>query len=267
MGQFDLKKATVRLVDGRLATLTTTAGAGVNGELVFTDASKHRGTQNPVTITLTDPGTTHSLSVVVTGPAIVVTLGYATGAINTTATALKAFLDAQPTVAALVTIAQAGTGASLVSAQSVTPLASGARSLQLKIAEGTISYDEKKARKYTKDRGLLSGIMNADEDPMDVKLDTIWEFVTASTGSGTPTPEDVLKNRGEASAWVTTDEDGCNPFCIDIEVRYAPGCNAVADEFITLPYFRYEAINHDFKNAMFATTGKCNVTQATVVRQ
>jgi hypothetical protein len=267
MGQFDLKKAVVKFVDGRKAALTTTAGTGVNGEITLTDVTRHRGTQDPVTITLVDPGTDHSLSVVVTGLDIVVTLGYSLGAIDTTASALKTFLDGQSDVTDLVVITLAGSGAALVSAQVQTPLATGARTLSVKIAEGTISYDEKVARKYTKDRGILSGIMNADQEPMDVKIDAIWEFLTASTGSGTPTPEDVVKQRGEAATWVSTDEDDCNPFCIDIEIHYSPNCDTVEDEFITLPYFRYESINHDFKNAVVAMAGKCNVTQATVVRQ
>lgn len=140
----------------------------------------------------------------------------------------------------------------------------GGNTLTLKIAEGTLSYDEKKPRKYTKDRGLLSSVMNGDEEPVDVKLDVIWEFITASSGS--PTPEDAVKRRGQASAWVSSDSDVCNPYAVDIVIRYLPACSPTQNEKITLTTFRYEAINHDFKNAMLALTGKCNVTQATVTR-
>jgi hypothetical protein len=147
----------------------------------------------------------------------------------------------------------------------VTFLDGDSNSLTLKVAEGTLSYDEKKPRKYTKDRGILSGVMNADQEPVDVKIDLIWEFLTASSG-GTPTPEDVLKNRGEASGWVSSDSDACNPFAVDIVVAYVPNCSPTQNERITLPTFRYESIQHDFKNGVLALTGKCNVTEANVAR-
>lgn len=268
MAQFDLKKATIRFCDGRLATLTTTNTGGVNGRLTLTDKDKHRGTREPVSIALVNPGTNNaSLGIVVTGPNIVVNLATnGSAAITSTAAQVKTAIEADATANALVTVTLPGTGASVVEAQAATDLASGARTLTLKIAEGALTYTEKKPRKYTRDRGELYGIMDADEEPVDVKVDAIWDFIKASSGQ-TPTPEDVMKNRGEASAWVSTDSDSCNPFCVDIEVEYAPNCSGVQKEFIMLECFRYEQLDRALRDGVLSITGKCNVTEAETYRQ
>ena len=267
MAQFDLKKATLRLCDGRLATLTTTAANGVNAQFTLTDKDTHRGTRTPVSIVIVVAGLSTALSVVVVGTVITVNsatdgAGLATSTPNTIKPAIEASVPAN----ALVTVTLPGTGAAVVSAQASTPLATGARTLTLKVNEGTMSYTEKKNRKYTRDRGLLSLVMNADEEPLEAKFDVIWEFITASTG-GTETVEDVLKNRGEASDWVTTDADACNPFAVDIEIEYNPNCGGAQKEFIVLEDFRYENIDHTLKEGVLAFSGKCNVTEASVYRQ
>lgn len=141
-----------------------------------------------------------------------------------------------------------------------------AHELTLKVGEGSLSYTEKKNRKYVKDRGQLSSVVDGDEEPVDVKLDIIWEFIKASTGSGTPTPEDFLKKRGEASSYTSSDADTCAPYAVDIEIFYEPDCSPIEDETITLPDFRYEQIDMNFRDGMISITGKCNAVEATPVR-
>src|SRR6185295_4101703 len=208
MGQFDLKKALINLCDGRQATLTTTAAAGVNGRILLTDVSTHRGTSALPTITIVNAGVSHlTLDVSVTGKDITVTpITDGMGAITSTAADVEAAINGDDDASALVTASLPGTGASAVSAQVKTSLGSGPRVLQVKVADGTISYDEKKARKYTKDRGLLSGIMNADEEPLEVKFDFIWEFLK-SLSPNPPSVKDALKQRNQASSWTSTDSD------------------------------------------------------------
>jgi hypothetical protein len=269
MAQFDLKKAIIKLCDGRLATLTTTAGAGVNAQLTLTDKSRHRGTREPVSIALVNPGTNNAvLGVVVTGVNIVVNLATdGAAAITSTAALVKAAIEANADANALVTVTLPGTGASVVSAQAATDLANGARTLTIYVHEGTISYTEKAPRKYTRNRGRLDKVMDADEEPMDVRFDLIWDFITAETGSGTPTPRDVLKRTGEAAAWESTSDDQCEPFCVDIEIKYDPDCSGVDNEFTMLEEFRYEQVDFNAKEATLSVTGKCNVTEAQVYRE
>lgn len=261
MAQFDLKNAYIRFTDGRLAVLTTTAAAGVNGRFTLTDKSTHRGTRTAITLVIVIGGISTALSIGVVGTIITVT-GATDGAGVGTSTAaqVKTAIEASVAASALVTVTLPGTGAALVSAQASTPLATGPRTLQLKVFEGRMSYVEKKERKYVLDRGKLGTVQNGDEVPVEVKIDVQLEFVTASSGL-TATPEDVLKNRGEAAAWLTTDTDPCNPYCIDVEVEYDPTCSGVKREFLMLECFRNETGDHKLKDGALMLSGKCNVTE------
>lgn len=138
--------------------------------------------------------------------------------------------------------------------------------LTVKIGEGNLTWSEKKPRQYYKDRGRLDTVRDGDEEPVDVKMDATWEFLKASTGD-TPTVEDVLKQRGEASDWVTSAEDPCEPYAVNIEVEYIPPCAGTQKGIITLGDFRYETFDHDLRAGQLSMSGKCNVTEATVVRQ
>jgi len=146
---------------------------------------------------------------------------------------------------------------------------SAQQSLEVKIGEGNLTYDEKKNMEYTKDRGALDTVREGDEEQMDVSFDFTWEFLKAvsTTGAGTPTIEDALKQRGEASDWVSSSSDECEPYAVDVEIHYAPDCGSELDEIITLPDFRYTSLAHDLRAGTVAVTGQCNATEAIIVRQ
>jgi len=148
-------------------------------------------------------------------------------------------------------------------------MGSAQQSLEVKIGEGNLTYDEKRNIDYVLNRSLLDTVKEGDEEPMDVRFDFTWEFLKAvsTTAAGTPTIEDVLKQRGEASAWVSSSSDPCEPFAVDVEVHYVPPCGGELDEIITLPDFRYTSLAHDLRAGTVAVTGQCNATQAVDVRQ
>ena len=138
--------------------------------------------------------------------------------------------------------------------------------LEVKIGEGSMNYNEVKPRDYILNRGLLDSVRDGDETPVDVSFDFVWEFLTAVTDAGIPTIEDALKQRGEASEWVTTSDDPCEPYCVDLEVHYDPACGGDNTEKIVLQYFRYESLDHNLGDSQISCSGKCNVTEATVTR-
>lgn len=139
-------------------------------------------------------------------------------------------------------------------------------SLEVKLGSGNLTYSESKPRVYTNNRGVLDDVRNGDEEPVDVSLDCIWEFLKAKDGDP-PTIEDAFKKRGGAANWVSSDtDDACRPYSVDIVILYTPPCGGVFLEKIVLKNFRYEKINHDARNAQLQITGKCNVTEAVVTR-
>lgn len=137
--------------------------------------------------------------------------------------------------------------------------------LEVRLGEGNFSFTEKKAREYKKNRGKLDSVRNGDEDPLEVKLDFAWIFIKSSTGEAL-TVEDVLKQQGQASTWITAGVDPCEPYCVTMRIFYVPPCAGTKNEIIDLAEFRYEELQHDTKTAMIACTGKCNLTMPTVTR-
>lgn len=142
----------------------------------------------------------------------------------------------------------------------------GPRSLLLKNGEGTFSFVEKKARTYTKDRGALSEVKNADEDPVEWSLDLIYEFLESESGATLPTPREVFNNIGAASTWISSDPDLCRPYSVDIVMEYDPQCSGTDKEVVTIPYSRHEQLDGDVKAGTLKVTGKANVTLVTVDR-
>lgn len=138
--------------------------------------------------------------------------------------------------------------------------------LLVKIGDGNITFKESTPREYVMDKGLLDTVRNADQVPVDVTIDFLWEWLKADTGYP-PTPVDVLKQRGEASAWVSSSSDVCEPYAIDLEVVLDSYCtDGQKKEVILLSDFRHEELNYDLKAGQISCTGKCNITEATITR-
>jgi hypothetical protein len=142
-------------------------------------------------------------------------------------------------------------------------------SLEVKIGDGSISWTEYRAMEYALDRGKLDSVRLADEQPVDVNLEFMWEWVRGTSATATPLdaiqvdPATGLNHLG----WESTSEDECEPFAIDIEVKVEVLCGAVTQtETITLPEFRYEQLDYNIAEGQIATSGKCNVLVVEAVR-
>ncbi len=142
----------------------------------------------------------------------------------------------------------------------------GGRKLEIKIGEGSLSFTENTPREYLLNRGSLDTVRNANEEPMEVNFEFVWEFLSSVGSSATPTIKEVLKQIGEASTWLSTSSDACEPYCVDIEVDYDPGCGGENTELVVLSQFRQETLVHDIADAQVSCTGKCNVTGAVETR-
>lgn len=141
----------------------------------------------------------------------------------------------------------------------------GSNELEMQVLEGAVEWTQKRNVIFVKNRGRLSSVRIGDQIPVDVNMNLKWEFLKSVSGESL-SPEDVLKQRGEAAAWASSDADACRPYAVDIEMNYVPDCGAAEDELIVLNDFRYEKLACDLRNATLKVTGKANVTRATVTR-
>lgn len=148
----------------------------------------------------------------------------------------------------------------------------GSEEIEINVGDGNVTYTEKRNYEYLKNKGALDTVREGDEEPMDVKFEFRWEYLSGSTSTGNyPSIEEALKGTGAAKDWASTSDDACEPYCVDIEIAYDPTSGAPANctgdtETITLRMFRCESFEHDLRAGTVSCTGKCNVTDAEVVR-
>lgn len=138
--------------------------------------------------------------------------------------------------------------------------------VEVKIGDGNITYTENKEYEYELDRGILDTVREGDEQPMDVTIDFVYEFVTTGTGEDI-TPVDALKQQNGAAEFVSSSADACEPYAVDIEVEHDPGaCGGAQKEITIFPDFRYDSLEFDFDEATISVTGRCNATGPTITR-
>ena len=103
-----------------------------------------------------------------------------------------------------------------------------AKRIEIKIGEGNVTWTESKEYEYLLDRGDLDTVKEGDEQPLELSLEFVYEYVTTELGEDI-TPVDALKQGGEASEWVTSATDQCEPYAIDIVIMHCVPCGAVQD--------------------------------------
>jgi hypothetical protein len=137
--------------------------------------------------------------------------------------------------------------------------------LEIKIGEGNLTWSEAKEYEYLLDRGDLDTVKEGDEQPLEISLEFVYEHVTAGTGEDI-TPVDALKQLGDATEWVSSAADQCEPFAVDIVILQCVPCGTTEDEEVVFADFRYESLDYDLEEATIATGGRCNVSEATATR-
>lgn len=150
------------------------------------------------------------------------------------------------------------------------PITVGSHELEVIIGEGNLTYNEQKTMEYRLDRGLLDTVREGDQIPVEISMDFRWDFLKATTTEAVldePTIEDALKQRGGAAFWVSSSDDPCEPYAVDIEIHNNPPCSSAEDEIITLVDYRYESLDHDLRAGTVATSGKSNAVEASITRQ
>ena len=244
MAQFDLKKANMYIVDGYSGPTVTgqinnvagySPGATVIAVDTFTGAVNNG---DRFTIAGESPSTVHTVTA----------HSETTG--NTTS----------------ITFTPALAGAIVDNAA----LTIKAHKLYVRIGEGTLTYDEKRNIKYVTDRGKLDTTREGDEEPIDVKMDFTWIYISADAAlEVTPSITEALKGNGLAGTlgWKSSDTaDPCAPYAVHVHIEYSPPCTQEKKELIVLSNFRYESLGFDAKQGQVSVSGKCNVKEATVSR-
>ena len=137
--------------------------------------------------------------------------------------------------------------------------------VEVKLGDGDLTWTEAREFLYDLDRDVLDAVRQGADQPMSVDLASVFEYVSAESGNP-PTPRDIVYREGEASEWVSSDADQCNPYAIDILVRHCVPCGTDQDSEILLPDFRAESMDFSIQDATISFSGQCNATKATITR-
>lgn len=141
-----------------------------------------------------------------------------------------------------------------------------AQRLEIKIGTGNLTYTEADEFNYELDRGKLDTVTQGDDQPMAVSLNFVYESITTGTGE-VIAPMDAIKRRGKAAEWVTSAEDPCEPYSVDIEVVHQPKCGQKEAETTIFPDFRSESREVNFQDSNIAVSGRCNATEPITSRE
>jgi hypothetical protein len=137
--------------------------------------------------------------------------------------------------------------------------------IEIQIGEGNMTWTETKEYEYLRERGDLDTVKEADEQPVELSLEFVYDYIKTQSGQ-TITPVDALKQSGEASEWVSSSSDLCEPYCVDILAKHCVPCGSDEDEDVLFTDFRYESLDYDLNEATIAVGGRCNVSEPTVTR-
>ena len=137
--------------------------------------------------------------------------------------------------------------------------------VEIQVGEGNLTWTEAKEYEYLRERGDLDTVKEGDEQPIDLSMDFVYEFIKTESGEDI-TPVDALKQDGEADEWITSSSDACEPYSVDILAKHCVPCGSDQDEDVLFTDFRYESLDFDIGEATIAVSGRCNVSEATVTR-
>ena len=137
--------------------------------------------------------------------------------------------------------------------------------IEVKIGEGNLTWTEAKEYVYLRERGDLDTVKEGDEQPVNMSLEFIYDYVKTESGQSI-TPVDALKRQGAASEWVSSSSDLCEPYCIDILAKHCVPCGTDEDEDVLFTDFRYESLDFDMSAATISVSGQCNVSEPAVTR-
>jgi hypothetical protein len=255
-------------------TIVSTVGGATPTSITFTGVIASGGITSPAAITLLEssgvisqagPVSVGNTSMTISGITVAIPNGmefHFTGS-TTTYKVVSTTGGSTPTAVTFTPAFQTGDGSPV----NGTVLTFGPHALEIKIGEGTLTYNEKRNMEYTHNRRAIAFVRTGDDEPMDVSFNFIWEFLRSASGESITVEEAVKGMPNAVSArWTTSGGDPCEPYCVDIRITYTPPCPDVEMEIITLREYRWEGGNHDLKNATVDSTGKCKISQADLAR-
>lgn len=134
-----------------------------------------------------------------------------------------------------------------------------------KIGEGNLEHTENDDPQIDTDRGILDGVRLGVDQPMEVSMSFVYNWLRASSGDPI-TLYEALKQKGDASTWVTTADDPCEPYCVDLFAFDRPPCGSEQAEAIFFRKFYKQSLGASVEAAQVSLSGICNSLEPEIFR-
>lgn len=155
------------------------------------------------------------------------------------------------------------TGAVPVDAQVITWLP---QTVEVKMGTGNLSWTENNPTIVDTDRGILDGVREDDEQPMDVNLVGTYQFLRSSSGQPI-TVYEALTRTGNAAGWFNAAADPCEPYQVTLRVVHQPPCGSSQAEVCKFPYFIANTREMSIEDATVSIVGISVATKPIITRE
>lgn len=140
------------------------------------------------------------------------------------------------------------------------------------IEEGNLRFSVRRPVKVIMNRGRVDSFAEGNEEPMTVSFTAKFEEWTGRTltaYAAVPSVPDALRQRGNASAWVSSLL--CGPYCTDLRFDLDNPCPTAGvdqTERLTFPDFHADETNFEEgdDSDMIPVSGVCLALEPTAVR-
>jgi len=140
-------------------------------------------------------------------------------------------------------------------------------SVVVSIGEGNLTFSQKRAIEYKLDRGrikdangnIIDSVREGDESPCEVSFEFVWDLEKTSGVFF----EDAIMGINDAAAWVSTGDDECEPYAVDLTFDIAPACGGQQRTY-KFTAFRWESMDCDATTGQVSCSGKSNEVHPTV---
>ena len=137
--------------------------------------------------------------------------------------------------------------------------------IEVKVGEGNATWTENKEYSYDKDRDDLDTVRELAQQPCEINLDFQWQHVKTGTSEDV-TPIDALKGVGGAAEWVTSSDDACEPYAVEMLIEHLTPCGSSEDARYLFEDLRYDSLDFDLSEASISMTGRINKIEPTITR-
>lgn len=146
------------------------------------------------------------------------------------------------------------------------------KTLVVPIEDGNLRFSVRRPAKVIMNRGRVAGLAEGNEEPMNVSFSAKfeeWRGRTLTAYATIPSVPDALRNKGNASAWVSSLD--CGPYCVDVRFDLTNPCAASGidqTERLVFPDYHCDEVGfEEGDNAdMMTYSGICAALEPTSTR-